>query len=244
MATYNGSLFIEEQISSIIEQLVAGDELIVVDDASADDTLSLVESLHAGAQSSLVTLRNHVNVGHVRSFERAVNASSNEIMVLADQDDVWLPGYIAEIRATFAKDAAVGLIVSRPVFCDAGLAPLAAKNERYRHPHSNGPFGVAMFLLNRCMPIGSTMSVRRTDLDYLLPFPPDLYAHDHWIFAMVTMRGRMHPNNADSVQYRRHANAITKKRTPLKMIQTRVQLLWLLGRHGRWSRRPVRHTTT
>ena len=45
IATFNGATFISEQIESILPQLKDGDEIIISDDASSDDTLSIVRTI-------------------------------------------------------------------------------------------------------------------------------------------------------------------------------------------------------
>ena len=42
MATYNGSRYLKQQVESILCQLAADDEIIVSDDGSTDDTLSIL----------------------------------------------------------------------------------------------------------------------------------------------------------------------------------------------------------
>jgi len=230
MATYNGARFLAPQIDSILEQLEAGDELIVVDDGSTDETWQALQHTTKVSPCRVELLRNADNMGHVRTFERAVDASRNDVIVLVDQDDVWLPGYIERIRTVFAQDPAAGLIVSHPVFCDETLTPILAKNDRYRHPRLAGPLGVCAFLFNRAMPLGCTMSFRREELRYLLPFPSGLLAHDHWIFALATLRRRMKPLRDPAVLYRRHGGAVSTKRTPWKMVESRVVLIYQLAR--------------
>ncbi|HKU24816.1 MAG TPA: glycosyltransferase, partial [Candidatus Sulfotelmatobacter sp.] len=44
MAVHNGAKFIVEQIASILPQLSSDDELVVVDDASTDSSISVIES--------------------------------------------------------------------------------------------------------------------------------------------------------------------------------------------------------
>ena len=46
IATYNGSKYIKEQIDSILPQLDECDEIIVSDDSSTDNTLSILKSYH------------------------------------------------------------------------------------------------------------------------------------------------------------------------------------------------------
>ena len=89
MATYNGSAHVAEQLTSILEQLGPHDEVVVVDDASTDDTRAV---LAAFDDPRLRVLESPVNRGYVRAFERALGEARGEVVLLADQDDVWLPG--------------------------------------------------------------------------------------------------------------------------------------------------------
>lgn len=61
--------YIKEQINSILPQLMNGDELIVVDDNSTDGTADIIRSY----QSKYIKLIiNPHNIGHVRTFEKAI----------------------------------------------------------------------------------------------------------------------------------------------------------------------------
>jgi glycosyltransferase involved in cell wall biosynthesis len=103
MATYNGDRFVREQVESILEQLHPDDELIVVDDASKDDTAALVEGF---PDPRLRLFRHERNAGYVRTFEEALTKASGEILLLSDQDDVWLPGH-REVLARAARTSGV-----------------------------------------------------------------------------------------------------------------------------------------
>ena len=43
MATYNGEKYIKEQLDSIISQLDSDDELLISDDGSTDNTISIIQ---------------------------------------------------------------------------------------------------------------------------------------------------------------------------------------------------------
>ena len=60
MATYNGSKYIGYQLESILIQLNEGDEIVVVDDASTDNTVQLVENIR---DSRIKLFKNHNSNG-------------------------------------------------------------------------------------------------------------------------------------------------------------------------------------
>ena len=91
MATFNGGKFIREQLESILSQLPPDAEIIIADDGSTDDTLLVVDSLN---ESRIRVLPAERHLGVIYNFERALRASKGEIVFLADQDDVWLPGKV------------------------------------------------------------------------------------------------------------------------------------------------------
>ncbi len=102
MASYNGSRFIVEQLRSILDELESDDEVIVVDDASSDDTVSLVEGIE---DDRIRIIRGDHNVGYVRAFERAMDLACGDIIFLADQDDVWIPGRRAVLLEALGDDS-------------------------------------------------------------------------------------------------------------------------------------------
>src|SRR5688572_23511076 len=87
MAVYNGAAFLKTQVESILQQLHAEDELIVVDDASQDDSMRILQELH---DPRLRVHRNERNQGVLATFERALRLARGDIVFLSDQDDVWL----------------------------------------------------------------------------------------------------------------------------------------------------------
>lgn len=89
MAAYRGANFIGEQIESILLQFGPSDELIIVDDASPDETVARVLEFE---DPRITLIRAPRNQGYVKSFEQAVLASSGEYIFLVDQDDIWIPG--------------------------------------------------------------------------------------------------------------------------------------------------------
>ena len=97
MATFNGGKFIREQLESILSQLPSDNsEIVIADDGSTDETVSVTQSF---GDSRIRVLPAEKHLGVIYNYERALQASKGEIIFLADQDDIWLPGKVERVLA-------------------------------------------------------------------------------------------------------------------------------------------------
>jgi glycosyltransferase involved in cell wall biosynthesis len=228
MAAHNGAHYIREQIASILPQLGESDELIVVDDGSEDNTTALVKSF---GDSRVHIVRNRQNVGVVRSFERALELASGDIIFLSDQDDLWRSDKVRAFITRFAADPTITLIVGNGELIDATGQSL---NERL---YSNGAVAtgvLANLVKNRYQ--GSTMAFRREVLDVALPFPKGLPMHDSWIGLVNAIIGKAVFVDEPLLFYRRHGGNVTARRhgPPMRMVAQRWTLATeLVRRAGR-----------
>ena len=72
LTSYNGELFIEEQIESILAQTVQPDLIVVVDDQSKDRTPDIVRS-YALKHDQIKFYQNDKNLGWVKNFEKGIS---------------------------------------------------------------------------------------------------------------------------------------------------------------------------
>lgn len=206
MATYNGAAHVEEQIASILPQLEAGDELVVVDDASTDDTAKVVEAVN---DPRIRLIRSAVNRGYVRTFEAALTASRGDYVFLSDQDDVWIPGRVDSMVAAL-QDADV--VASN--FGYFGQAPRRIESLRLRSSDSHRRWANLLTLWIGVRPYyGCAMGFRRSAKDLILPFPAFLVeTHDQWIALVGNLRGSMVHLDEDTLNRRLHDNNTTPKK--------------------------------
>ena len=218
MATYNGAVYVEHQLRSILSELVDGDEVIVVDDASTDDTVAVVDAI---ADPRIRVIRQPVNRGYVRTFESALLAATGDVLLLADQDDEWIPG-----RRAVLVDAAIrsGVAASNLVLLDSG--------ERCGHPITGRPWllhaststqrlrNEARILAGLAPYFGCAMAIRRDMLAAVTPFPSFLTeSHDLWIATVGNAAGRMNHVEQPTVRRRIHganASSATAARNPAR----------------------------
>lgn len=170
LATYNGQTYIKEQIESILCQLSIGDEILISDDGSTDETVSIIESI---GDARISVIKNEGNKGLLRNIETALVKAAGNFIFLADQDDVWHAGKV--------KSMVAALDLHHVVVCDCSVtdANLNVIHQSFFH-HQNSGSG---FLRNlwRNSYIGCCMAMRREVLDKAIPFPRDTPMHDWWI---------------------------------------------------------------
>ena len=75
------------------------DEIIIVDDCSNDQTVYLIKRIFQKYNNLNKKLFiNKINCGPMKSFEKALNKVSNDIIVLIDQDDIWFENRLNKIK--------------------------------------------------------------------------------------------------------------------------------------------------
>lgn len=238
MATFNGSAFVEEQLDSILGQLHPADEVVVVDDASTDATPDVVAAMD-DARVRLV--RSPDNQGYVRTFEAAIRASSGGAVLLADQDDVWLPRHV-EVLVDALRDHRVAASNLQLLGSGEGLrGPTGKPGWALRAADADRRVANLAGLLAGVRPYyGCAMAVRRDALDLVLPFPAWLTeSHDLWIAAYGNLAGSIAHVEEPTVLRRIHADNQTpaRPRGVLPAVRSRVMLVRsMVELRGRISR--------
>ena len=88
MPAYNAERYIEESITSVLNQSHKNIELIIVNDCPTDNTLKLVENI-AQKDKRVVVINNSFNLGCAESRNRALAIARGEYIAFCDSDDVW-----------------------------------------------------------------------------------------------------------------------------------------------------------
>jgi glycosyltransferase involved in cell wall biosynthesis len=239
MASYNGSAYIAEQLSSILAQLGPADELVIVDDASTDGTVDLVRAF---GDHRIRLYEAASNQGYVKSFEQAVEASRGARIFLADQDDVWVDG-----RLTRMLDALENYAVLASNFDVLGGGPRPAI-PRLRSTDSNRRgANLAGILIGYRAYYGCGMAFRREVLDLFIPVPRYLReSHDLWLAICGNVLGSIGHLDESTLLRRIHGENATPSgwRSFPVILSARVVLLRLLAEAWRREARHRRGRTT
>jgi glycosyltransferase involved in cell wall biosynthesis len=93
ITNYNYGVYLQQAIDSVISQTRPFDEIIIVDDASSDDSGGILSTLSKQADTFKI-IRHEANTGQLAAFETGVAQSRGDIVFFLDADDVYSPDYL------------------------------------------------------------------------------------------------------------------------------------------------------
>jgi glycosyltransferase involved in cell wall biosynthesis len=228
MAVYNGSRYLAQQIESILEQLTPEDELLIVDDASRDDSVAVARAFDA---PQIRIVANSTNSGVLKTFELGLRLARHDIIFLSDQDDIWLPGRREAFVEAFARDPRALIVISDVKVVDSNLQLVAESFQATRGGFKGGL--VDTIWKNRYL--GCAMALRRELLQHALPIPATVPMHDMWLGAICQAIGRAVYLPRAYLLYRRHG----KNASPSVHQSLPVMLRWRMALTVAFLRRYV-----
>jgi glycosyltransferase involved in cell wall biosynthesis len=198
LASYNGEKFIFEQVNSILGQLDKQDELIISDDSSTDMTLSIIECFN---DNRIRVFPDNKFYNPVYNFENALKQTDGEVIVLSDQDDLWLENKLVVIRQRFQKKHSkiYTIVLDGQMIDERGTVI----EESIFETLSSGKGIIKNLVKNTYM--GCCLAFSRDLLKKVLPFPEGIPMHDSWIGLLSELYGEVEFVPEKTIQYRRHS---------------------------------------
>ena len=220
LASFNGEKFISEQIKSILIQLGDDDELIICDDGSNDKTVQIINDFN-DSRIFLYENQNHFNP--IFNFESAIKYAKKNIIVLSDQDDIWVNNRVAIIRDFFKNNiiSKYNLLVMDAKGVDSNGDTLYPSMLDYL----NAKRGIIKNLKKNSY-IGCCLAFSKDVKNIILPFPRSIPMHDIWIGIICDLYGNVFFDKRISLIYRRHGENFTKKKYNIfRSISWRILLI-------------------
>jgi hypothetical protein len=182
MAVHNDGPFVSGAVGSILGQTLAAVELIVVDDASTDDTPGVLAGF---ADARLRILRNEINLGLTRSLGRAIPLTRAAYVARMDGDDVSLPERLERQVAFLDDHPDHGMVGCAAARIDAGGRILG----RFEVPL--GDEEIRAYLRRRNGFVHGTLMIRRAVLDATGGYDETLrFAQDYDLAFRVLERSK------------------------------------------------------
>ncbi len=137
MAAYNGAKYIEEQLKSLLDQSRRPDQVVLYDDGSEDGTVEIIRQFIGknGLESGWRLWTGEKNLGYPACFYHAMDLCTEDIVFLADQDDIWDREKVEKMSRLFEEHRNLKAAVCKFGLIDAEgrrirtvLAPTRNKN--------------------------------------------------------------------------------------------------------------------
>lgn len=218
MATYNGEKYLKQQLDSILTQLSKNDELIISDDGSTDETISIIRA----CRDERIKLFHSTKKNLILNFENALNKATGDIIFLSDQDDIWKSNKVRTYMELLKTNRLV--FSNASIFKDEDLA-----SSKPFFNNSKKKTGIINNLI-KVKFLGATLGFQRSILDKALPFPKNVPMHDIWLGLIAETMGNTFYINEQLIYYRRHQDTVSatggkSKFSLYKKIQMRLYLI-------------------
>ena len=91
LATYNGGLYLREQLESIRRQTYKNWRIVVSDDGSSDETLQILRDFQSSLPGGRVFVMDGPRRGYVENFLHLMRShrADSDLYAFCDQDDIW-----------------------------------------------------------------------------------------------------------------------------------------------------------
>jgi GT2 family glycosyltransferase len=179
IATYNRAALLDECLDHLRGQpFVAGDEIIVVDNGSTDDTATVVARHQSRSDAVPLRLLHESTPGKSRAIARALSVATGDILAFTDDDVNVEEDWLAALCDAMA-DPAVALVGGpvRPRW--QSTVPRWIRRARDRHPRLGAPIAVLDYgdrpaeLGSRAV-LGANLAIRREVFTQVGGFPAHL----------------------------------------------------------------------
>jgi glycosyltransferase involved in cell wall biosynthesis len=107
LPTYNAERTVMSTLQSILNQTYHNLEILVVDNASTDNTMSLLRQVN---DSRVVIHKNERNIGAEANFSRCIELASGEYIAIFHADDLYLPNMVEKQVRVFHDNPSVGAV--------------------------------------------------------------------------------------------------------------------------------------
>lgn len=204
---YNYSQFVVEAVNSALNQTIAFDEIIIVDDGSTDDSLDIIREHFS--KNDKVKLIAKENQGQLSCFCEGFRAATGDLIFFLDADDVYTEDYLKEALEFYERNPLCDFL-----FCGRiEFGRVERTKLPYAKSHDFGSSMVLTFYLQKW--IGgptSTISIRRHIMNKIFPISTIYYddwktrADDCLVYGASLCGARKYYLARPLIRYRVHGN--------------------------------------
>ena len=201
LPTHNGSAFLHASLESCVEQTYANWELIVVDDASTDETPEVIQHF-VERDARIRTIRHPRNIRLPAALNSGFAVARGEYLTWTSDDNKYRPHALAEMVGFLEEHPDTGM-----VYADYSI--IGKNDELIRAIQVR-----AIKYLPEANFVGGCFMYRRSVAATIGEYSSDLFLVEDWDYWFrVSSRFHVAPLHRDLYLYRKHDGSLTAQRS-------------------------------
>lgn len=206
MPVHNGEKYLYESIKSIQDQTYTDWELLIVNDASTDDTVMVIEE-YQKRDDRIRLLTNEQNLRIARTLNRGMLEARGKYIARMDDDDISLPTRI---------EKQVAIMESHPEISVVGTWQRHFGTNDWIHCPPETPAEMQAALLFKCEACHSTIMLRRDDfVQNELFYDPNFLSEDYELWTRASRTLKFYTIQEILGEYRLNGENITANKADL-----------------------------
>jgi glycosyltransferase involved in cell wall biosynthesis len=197
LATFNGGLYLQEFLTSLVSQIGVRIHLFVSDDGSTDNTIQILKN-YEGSFASFQLVDGPRN-GPAANFFFLIQQSSTEYVALADQDDIWYSSHLISSISRLSTSPQEASLTFSSV---SEFGDLIRKQSVWpnRFPGEDIRSIVTENLSRGCTFVMNSKAIQLINLH----MPKAAIMHDWWILLLMFSCGNVSWGKSPELNYRIH----------------------------------------
>jgi glycosyltransferase involved in cell wall biosynthesis len=211
MPVYNREKSVLTAVHSVLAQTFSDFELVIIDDASTDSTVSVLHTLN---DSRIIVLEQAVNYGPAAARNKGIIASRGRFISFLDSDDTYEPDFLAEtFKLLESSNSNIGFMWTGMHWIEDGVSRIQSWTPVF---HENS---YITFLHSLHIGTNSGLTIKRDVFNHCGLFDEQLKAaEDTDLFLRITQKYdyvfttkpliKIHRDNKDRLSKNLHKNAM------------------------------------
>lgn len=214
LCTYNGEKFLNKQLDSILNQSIKVDEIIVCDDISSDNTLTILKDYKEKYPDLFSIHINSQNLKSNKNFEKAIQLCTGDYIFLSDQDDLWRNDKVEKTLDVFKNNPTAEGVFSNATLIDDEdnivFEDISLWDSVYFFESKiKKPIDLhKLLILKGNYLTGATLCIKKEVKEFCFPFQTldKVFLHDEWFAYILSERNTLFYSTENLISYRLHSN--------------------------------------
>jgi hypothetical protein len=218
---YQYGRYLRQAVSSVLSQDVQGLRVLIIDNASTDNSFQVASEL-ASVDSRVQVLAHPTNLGYLKSMNDAIDWASSKYFLILCADDLLAHGWLAKAMAVMEENSEVVLAFGQTLFFTTDQAPRCV-----REPQPDAPWQITkgwQFIEDNCRhPIqrkSANLVVVRTSAQKQAGYYRIEHTSDYEMMLRIGVLGSVAETEVVQGYWRKHASNLSNDLTPTTRLRS------------------------